>query len=155
VQFLGRDDELLTACEEEDMHAQRMIELIWLAGGIHAAIVLANIPLLGRLRVRENLVNVPNFLRQIVYVHWFYIVLIVGLFSALCFGFAPELAGGSGLGRFLSLFLAGFWLLRIGLQWFYYDPDIRRQNRGLDALYNVALVALVAVFVMAGLHPGK
>ena len=42
--------------------------------------------------VRENLKNVPLFLRQIFYVHWFYIVLIVGLFSALCFGFARDLA---------------------------------------------------------------
>lgn len=137
------------------MNAQRMIELIWVAGVIHAAIVLANIPLLGKLQVRENLANVPNFLRQIVYVHWFYIVLIVGLFSALCFGFAPELAGASGLGRFLSWFVAGFWLVRIGLQWFYYDPEIRRQNRSLDALYNVALVVLVVIFVMAGLHPAR
>ena len=131
------------------MNPHRMIELIWLAGGIHAAIVLANIPLPARLRVGENLAGVPGFVRQIFYVHWFYIVLMVGLFSGLCFGFARELAGGSSLGRFLSWFLAGFWLLRIGLQLFYYDPEIRRQNRGLDALYNVALIVLVAIFVMA------
>ncbi len=137
------------------MSAHRMIELIWLAGGIHMAIVLANIPLPGRLRVRENLAAVPRFLSQIFYVHWFYIVLIVGLFCALCFGFAPELASGSGLGRFLSWFLVGFWSLRIGLQQFYYDPEIRRQNRGLDILYNAGLIVLVVIFVMAGLRPAK
>lgn len=91
----------------------------------------------------------PLFLRQIFYVHWIYIVLVIGLFSALCFGFAPELAGASALGRFLSAFIAGFWLLRIGLQWFYYDPEVRRQNRALDALYNLALVALVGIFATA------
>jgi cyanate permease len=86
-------------------------------------------------------------------VHWVYIVIVLGLFAALCFGFAPELAGGSGLGRFLSGFMAGFWLLRIVLQIFYYDREIRRENRGMDLLYVVALVALVGIFGMAVLRP--
>lgn len=135
------------------MSTTRMIWLIWLAGGIHAAIGLFNIALLGKLRVRENLAGLPRFLRQVVYVHWLYIVLVLGFFSALCFGFAAELAGASTLGRFLSAFMAGFWLLRIGLQWFYYDPEVRRQNRRLDALYNVALVVLVVISGMAAMHP--
>jgi hypothetical protein len=137
------------------MNATRMIWFIWLAGAIHVAIVLTNIPLPGRLRVRESLAGVPRFLQQIFYVHWAYIVLVVGFFGTLCFCFAPELAGASVLGRVLSAFIAGFWLLRIGLQWFYYDPEVRRQNRGLDALYNVALVALVAIFSMAAFHPAR
>ena len=83
----------------------------------------------GRLRVRERLAGVPRFVRQIFYVHWVYIVIVLGLFAALCFGFAPELAGASGLGRFLSGFMAGFWLLRIVLQIFYYDRRDRRENR--------------------------
>jgi hypothetical protein len=96
---------------------------------------------------------VPRFLRQIFYVHWIYIVIVVGLFAALCFGFAPELAGASGLGRFLSGFMAGFWLLRIGLQVFYYDEEIRRENRGLDMLYLGALVVLVVIFGVAAIRP--
>jgi hypothetical protein len=122
------------------------MRLIWLAGAIHAGIVFANIPLPRRLRVQEYLAGVPTFLRQIVYVHWIYTVLVVGLFSALCFGFARDLAGASPLGRFLSAFMCGFWLLRVLLQWFYYDAEIRRANRRLDALYLVALVGLVAIF---------
>ena len=72
------------------MTAPSAIHLLWIAGAIHAGIVLANIPLPHRLRVRENLENVPVFVRQIFYVHWFYIVLIVSLFSALCFGIRPR-----------------------------------------------------------------
>jgi len=122
------------------------MRLIWLAGAIHAGIVFANIPLPRRLRVQEYLAGVPPFLRQIVYVHWIYVVLVVGLFSALCFGFARDLAGASPLGRFLSAFMCGFWLLRVLLQWLYYDAELRRANRRLDALYLVALVGLVAIF---------
>lgn len=122
------------------------VRLIWLAGAVQAGIVFANIPLPRRLRVRENLARVPAFLRQIFYVHWIYIVLVVGLFSALCFGFASDLTGATPLGRFLSAFLCAFWLLRVLLQWFYYDPEIRRANRWLDALYLLALAGLVAIF---------
>jgi hypothetical protein len=102
-----------------------MRERIWGAGVVHVGIIAASIPLPGRLRLRERLAGVPRFLRQILYAHWVYIVIVLGLFATLCFGFAPELAGGSGLGRFLSAFIAGFWLLRIVLQTLYYDREMR------------------------------
>ncbi len=94
----------------------------------------------------ERLAGVPLFVRQIFYVHWVYILIVLGLFAALCFGFAAELAGGNALGRFLSGFMAGFWLLRIVLQIFYYDREIRRENRGLDSMYLASLIVLVVVF---------
>lgn len=131
------------------MNANWMVQAIWVAGLVHVGIMLANIPLPGRLRVRERLAGVPRFVRQIFYVHWIYIVIVLGLFASLCFGFARELAGGSALGRFLSAFITAFWLLRIVLQVFYYDGEIRRENRGMDSLYLGALAVLVVVFGMA------
>ena len=128
------------------------VRLIWAAGAIHAGIVFANIPLPGRLRVRENLAAVPHFLRQIFYVHWLYIVAVVAFFSALCFAFARDLAGASWLGRFLSAFMAMFWLSRLLLQRFYYDAGVRRANRVLDALYTLSLFALVGIFGWIAVH---
>ena len=136
------------------MNTAWMIRAIWGAGAVQLGIMAANVPLPGRLRVRERLAGVPKFLRQIFYVHWIYIVIVVGLFAALCFGFARELAGASGLGRFLSGFMAGFWLLRIGLQIFYYDREMRRENWGLDRLYLGSLIVLVVIFGIAALRPG-
>jgi hypothetical protein len=130
-----------------------MIRAIWAAGAVHVGIMAANVPLPGRLRVRENLAEVPRFVRQIFYVHWVYIVIVLGMFAALCFGFAPELAGSSALGRFLSGFMAGFWLLRIVLQIFYYDRELRRAHWGLDLMYVGSLVVLVGVFGVAALRP--
>ena len=106
----------------------------------------------GEAAVRERLAGVPRFVRQIFYVHWLYIVIVLGMFAALCFRFGRELAGTTAMGRFLSGFMAAFWLLRIGLQVFYYDREIRRQNRMLDALYLVALFVLVLVFGAAALR---
>ncbi|MGA8344295.1 MAG: hypothetical protein WB781_20350 [Candidatus Sulfotelmatobacter sp.] len=132
-----------------------MKELIWGAGAVHVGIMAANLPLPRRLRVRERLAGVPRFVRQIFYVHWVYIVIVLGLFAALCFGFAPELAGASALGRFLSGFMAGFWLLRIGLQILYYDREVRRENQGFDLMYLASLVVLVVIFGMAALSPSR
>jgi hypothetical protein len=39
------------------------------------------------------------------------------------------------------------------LQRFYYDPEVRRNNRVLDAMYLLALVVLIAVFGWATLAP--
>jgi len=136
-----------------NMSSELMTQLIRGAGAVHLGIIAANVPLPGRLRVRERLEGVPRFVRQIFYVHWVYIVIVVGLFAALCFGFAPELAGGNSLGRFLSGFMAGFWLLRIVLQIFYYDREMRRENRGLDMLYVGSLMVLVTIFGMAAVRP--
>lgn len=135
------------------MSGALMKELICAAGVVHVGIIAANVPLPGRLRVQERLAGVPRFVRQIFYVHWVYIVIVLGLFAALCFGFAAELAGTTGLGRFLSAFMASFWLLRIVLQVFYYDREMRRENRGLDLLYMGALVVLVVIFGMAAIRP--
>jgi|SRR3954453_11677705 hypothetical protein len=126
---------------------------MWIAGCIHVGIVLANVPLPGMLRVRENLTNVPRFIQQVFYVHWFYIVLIVSFFAALCFGFAHDLLGGSSLGRFVSGFMAVFWLLRIALQWLYYDYSLLRQHRILYLTYTISLVVLVGIFGIAALYP--
>lgn len=134
------------------MNGTLMKEMIWGAGAVHLGIIAANVPLPGRLRLREHLAGVPRFIRQTFYVHWIYIVIVLGMFAGLCFGFAPDLAGASALGRFLSGFLAGFWLLRVVLQIFYYDREIRRENRVLDSMYLVALVVLVGVFGTAVLR---
>lgn len=135
------------------MNTTWMVRAIWGAGVVHLGIIAANIPLPGRLRVRERLAGVPKFVRQIFYVHWAYIVIVVGLFAGLCFGFADDLAGASVLGRFLSGFMAGFWLSRIALQIFYYDREVRRENRGLDLIYVGALFVLVVIFGLAAVRP--
>ena len=74
------------------MTSGMMQKLIWGAGAVHVGIIAANVPLPRRLRVRERLAGVPRFLRQIFYVHWIYIVIVLGMFAALCFGFTAELA---------------------------------------------------------------
>jgi hypothetical protein len=71
-----------------------MIRAIWGAGIVHVGIMAANIPLPGRLRVRERLAGVPNFIRQIFYVHWVYIVIVFGAVCRAVFWICAGTGGG-------------------------------------------------------------
>jgi hypothetical protein len=122
---------------------------IQVAGAVQLAIGLANLPLAFRLQYRKNLARASPMVREVFYVHAGYIVLVVLGFAALSLLFATELAGGQPLGRFLSGFLAIFWLLRVPIQLFYYPAEIRRQNRLADVIFTVAFAFLAVVFGLA------
>ncbi len=128
-----------------------LVPFVWAAGGVHLAIASANFSLPRRLRYRENLSGVAPIIRQIFLVHSIYMVVVLVIFATLCLFFAPELAGSSRLGTFLSAAMGLFWLLRIPLQLFYYDAELRRQNRLLDLAYTLAVCSLAAVFSIAAL----
>jgi len=125
--------------------------LIWAAGGVQLAILAANFVVPGKLHCRENLERVSPMIRSVFVVHWIYILLMLAIFSALCFWFAPELAGGSRLGHFLSAAIALFWLPRIPIQLFVYDRELRRRHRLGDIAMLFALSFVVLVFGAAAL----
>jgi hypothetical protein len=126
--------------------------LIWSAGAVQIAILAANFVLPEKLECRSNLARVSAMIRHVFIVHWVYIVAVLGIFSALCFFFAADLAGASRLGRFLSATLALFWLPRLPIQLFLYDADLRRKHRLGDVMMLLALAFLVAVFGFAALR---
>jgi hypothetical protein len=132
----------------------RMIVLIWVAGGIQLVIAAANLALPRVLYDRENLAGASLMVRQIFTVHVSYIMLVLVGFSLLSLGFAPELAGASALGRFLSAFLAIFWLLRIPVH-LHYDPAVRRQHRFADLVFLAAVIYLAATYLLAALGVGR
>ena len=132
-----------------------LIPCLWIAGAVQLVIIAANFILPNKLRCRENLSRVSPMIRSVFLVHWAYIVLVLGLFTALSFWFAPDLAGASRLGRFLSAAIAIFWLLRVPIQLFFYDPEIRRQNRLGDVLILMAFSYLGIVFGAAALGAGR
>jgi hypothetical protein len=128
-----------------------VIAALWIAALVQLAIALANFSLPKKLQYRENLARVAPIIRQVFIVHSGYIVGVVLLFATLTFGFAAELAGGRGLGRFLAASLSLFWFCRIPLQLFYYDSDLRRANRAGDVAMTVALVFIASTYAWAAL----
>jgi hypothetical protein len=131
-----------------------VVPLLWIAGALQLLLVVVNFAAPRRLGYAEGLAGVPPIIRQIFHVHAAYIVLVLLGFAGLCFLFAPELAGGRGLGRFMSAFLAVFWLPRPFVQLLYYDPDLRRRHRLYDVGFLVLFGYLAAVFTAAALGAG-
>jgi hypothetical protein len=121
-----------------------LLHFLWLAGVVQLAIALANAALPARLKYRENLAHVSPIVRQIFVVHSAYIVGVVLLFAVLTFGFAPELASGRGLGRFLAAAIGIFWACRVPVQFLYYDAALRKENRLVDVAF-IAGAVFVAV----------
>ncbi len=129
-----------------------LVPYIWFTGAIHLGIVAMNVPLPSILGYREQLAKVSPIIRQVFIVHSIYIVLILLGFSALCFWFAPQLAGESPLGAFLSGCLAVFWGLRLAIQVFYYDEALKRAHRVVHIVFSMAIGFLTGIFLIAALR---
>ncbi len=129
----------------------RIVPWLWAAGGVQLMIVAANVVVPKILCYGENLAKVSRIVRQVFVLHSIYILLVLIFFSGLCLFFAPELASGSGLGRFLSASMAAFWLLRALLQFLYVDADVKRKLWLGNLAYTLATVSLGATFVLAAL----
>jgi hypothetical protein len=127
----------------------RLVPYIWAAGIIQWVIAAANLFIPGKLGYGENLVKVSAIVRQIFIVHAVYVVgVLIGL-GALSLWFAPELAAGQGLGRFLSLLIAVFWIPRIFVQLGYYDHRVKKQNRLAHYFFTSLFIYLGVVFTLA------
>jgi len=131
-----------------------LLLLLWIAGFVELAIAAANFFLSAKLNYRENLSRVSPILRQIFIVHSAYIVAVVLFFAVVTFAFAGELASGRGLGRFLAMAIALFWLLRTPVQLLYYDATLRKENRWGDIAFTTATIFLAVTYGAASLALG-
>ncbi len=128
-----------------------LLPYIWAAGVVQLFVASLNIVLPKKLQYRENIAKLSPIVRQVFVVHAVYIALVLVFFGVLCLLFAGELAGASAMGRFLSGFLAVFWLLRMGIQLFYYDPQLKRENFAAHLVFTAAFIYLAVVFALGAL----
>jgi hypothetical protein len=129
-----------------------LVSLLWIAGVVQASDVLANVAIPAKIGSRENLARVSPIIRQIFWSHWFFIALVLLFFSALCFLFAPFLAGGTPPGRFVSGALAVFWFLRTLTQLLWFDREFRRRHRFADLAFIISSALLAVIFAVASLR---
>jgi hypothetical protein len=129
-----------------------MIVAIWVAGGVQLVIAAANPVVAKELDFRANLAKLTPIVSQIFLIHAVYIVLVIVWFGALCLIFAPQLASGDPLARFLTGGLAAFWGLRAIVQQTIYDKKVRKDNRPQDVAFLAACALLTGIFLVAALH---
>lgn len=127
------------------------VVLLWAAGIVQIGDAAVNLLLPRPLRSRENMAKVSPMIRQVFLVHWFYVLLVLVIFGAMCLLYAPELAAGGPLARFLCGAMALFWALRVPIQLLVFDRDFRRRYRAADVAFTLGAVFLAVVFAGAAL----
>lgn len=118
------------------------------AGLVLCGLVAANFVAAKRWDYAGNLAGADTIVRQVFHVHCAYIIAIISALAVLCLGW-PQLLMQDGMGRAVSGFFGLFWGSRVVVQLTYYDPKLRRQDRGWDVFFLFVFVFLTAIFTLA------
>ncbi|MEM7387379.1 MAG: hypothetical protein AAF514_20770 [Verrucomicrobiota bacterium] len=100
-----------------------LTQALYLGGVLHFIILVASASVPRVLDLRRNLAALHPFLRQLFWVYGVFIVLMIISFGLLTLAQAPTLAAGGGLSRCVCGMIAGFWGLRLAVQWFVFDVE--------------------------------
>lgn len=135
----------------------KALELLLLSAGIlHAGVLTAALMAPRALDWRGHLRKLPPFLRQMHLVYGVFIFLMVLGFGCLTVVFAEDLAAGQPLAQGICLFLALFWLGRLIVQLFIFNPgpflNATWKKVGYHALTSV-FIWFVLVYSWAALAP--
>jgi hypothetical protein len=120
-----------------------------IVGLVMASLVLINLHVPARFHWREELSRLSLLNRQIFQAHSVFLVLMLGLFSALLLTSAADLLEPTRLSRAVLTGLTIFWGLRMVMQWFFYSPEIWRGNRFntvMHYVFSVTWIYVTAVF---------
>ena len=106
-------------------------------------------------RWKEEFANISLLSRQIMYIHTFFIALIVFLMGILCLTSAKELLE-TPLGNKVCLGMGIFWLARLYVQFFGYSSKLWQQKR-FETFIHISFVFLWTymsfIFLFIGLMP--
>src|SRR5687768_15258972 len=97
--------------------------LILVAGLLHFGILIASALTPGVLAWGTELRKLSPLSRNLVWVHGWFIVLIIAGFGAVSLLHAADLAHGPRLARSVCAFIALFWAARLGVQFFVFDAS--------------------------------
>ena len=93
-----------------------------LSGAGHVALAALNLNLPQLLGWRDQLKALPTLMREVFYVHSWFISFTCALFGVLSWRFADTFATGSNeLGAWFTAGIGLFWSVRLILQWTYYS----------------------------------
>jgi hypothetical protein len=121
-------------------------------GLVMAVLVVVNLFVPARFHWREEMSRLSLLNRQIFQAHSVFLVLTLGLFSALLLTCASALLEPTRLSRAILLGLTIFWGLRMLMQWWFYSPAIWRGHRFFTAmhwLFSLTWIYVTGVFALA------
>jgi hypothetical protein len=100
-------------------------------------------------RWSEEMAAVSLINRQMMYVHTFFVAIVVLLMGVLCLTSAAELSNTS-LGRKVALGIGLFWLLRLFIQFFGYSSSLwkgKRFETSVHVVFSLLWTYLSGVFL--------
>lgn len=134
----------------------RQETMLMVAGGLHFALLIAASLVPGQLRWKCELAGLQRMTRQLIWVHGFYVTLMIVGIGLLSLVFHAELTSGSTLGRALSGFIALFWCIRLGLGLFVFDtgPHLTRPWLIIgERMLTVLFAYFTTVYTWAAIAP--
>ena len=121
-------------------------------GVVMAALVVVNLFVPSHFHWREEMSRLSLVNRQIFQVHSVFLVLTLGLFSALLLTCAPALLEPTRLSQAILIGLTIFWGLRMVMQWCFYSSELwrgHRFNTVVHYVFSVIWIYLTSVFAAA------
>ena len=118
-------------------------------GLILGVLVVVNLFVPSRFGWRTDLARVSLLNRQIFQAHTVFLILTLALFSALLLTSADALLESTRLSRSVLSGLTVFWGLRMGMQWWFYSPEIWRGNQfftTMHVVFSVTWIYMTCVF---------
>jgi len=118
--------------------------LLYTCGVGHIVLSLASLSIPRVLQWRRHLHELQPLLRQMFWTYAGYILVINLSFGILSLIATHELLNGSTLAKSITLFIALYWLARVGIQFFYFDRTAAPQG----LIYTLGEIGLVALFLV-------
>ena len=120
------------------------------------AIALLNLRIDRLLNWGPELDKLSPLLREVFYVHKWFITIILVIFGVVTLRFASEMGGtGPEIARWIAGGIGLFWAIRTGIQWFYYDWSHWRGKTGRTVIHwtlTICYGGCAAVYLAAAFH---
>jgi hypothetical protein len=120
---------------------------LWLAGAGHFTVLIASFQVPHRLGWKADLAKLTPFNRKLMWVHGGFAIYTIVSFGVLTLLLHDEILRGDRAGLALAAFIGIYWLLRVVVDFTYYDHADWPQGKGFVAGH--ALLTLLFVFLFA------
>jgi len=94
---------------------------LWLAGAGHFILPIAGLQLPYRMKWKTDLAQLRPLNRKLLWVYLIFITFVILSFGTLTLAFHGAFLRGDGLALGLAIFIGLFWLLRVLLDFFYFE----------------------------------
>ena len=120
---------------------------LWLAGAGHFAVLIASFQVPYRLRWKEDLAKLTSFNRKLMWVHGGFAIYTILSFGVLTLLLHDEILRGQRAGLALAAFIGLYWLLRVVVDFTYYEHADWPQGRAFVVGHVLLTLLFVFLFV--------